>query len=399
MRILYLNASGVLGGAERSLLDIFASLRQAQPTWELCLLVARDGPLLARAKELGVTCTVLPFPPALSRIGETGSGRQQLLARVFAAVWPAARYVGQLRRAVERIGPHVVHSNSLKMHVLGAWALRRIRPLVWHLHDYVGRRALTARLLRWSTRACVVAVANSESVAADARRALGAGVDVVSVLNAVDLERFSPCGHRADLDRLSGLPPAADGVVRVGLVGTFGRWKGQTTFLDALSRVSSDVSIRGYVIGDALYDTEDSQWSREDLERHAQRVGLAGQVGFTGFVAESDAAIRALDIVVHASTEPEPFGLVIAEAMACGRAVIVSDAGGARELFTPGVNAVAHRPGDADGLAERITELARDADARAGLGRAGRQTAERQFDRARLGRQLVPVYEQAVAGA
>jgi glycosyltransferase involved in cell wall biosynthesis len=319
---------------------------------------------------------------------------------LVAAVWPAARYVGQLRRTVDSVGPDVVHSNSLKMHVLSAWALRpRALPLVWHLHDYISQRALTARLLRWNKQACAIAVANSESVAADARRSLGGDVRVVSVLNAVDLGRFSPCGQRADLDRLSGLPPAAAGVVRVGLVGTFGRWKGHTIFLDALARVPPDVSVRGYVVGDALYDTEGSQCSREKLEQHAQRVGLAGKIGFTGFVAEPEEAIRALDVVVHASTEPEPFGLVIAEAMACGRAVIVSDAGGAREIFTPGVDALVHVPGSAESLAARITELARDTDARVAFGRAGRQTAERRFDRVRLGHELAPVYEKVIAAA
>lgn len=68
--------------------------------------------------------------------------------------------------------------------------------------------------------------------------------------------------------------------------------------------------------------------------------------------------MRALDIVVHASTQPEPFGLVIAEAMACGRAVIASQAGGAAEIIDPGENALGLPPGDAAVLAERIVQLA-----------------------------------------
>ena len=55
--------------------------------------------------------------------------------------------------------------------------------------------------------------------------------------------------------------------------------------------------------------------------------------------------MRALDVVVHASTQPEPFGLVIAEAMACGRAVVVSSGGGAAEIVTPGEDALVHEVG------------------------------------------------------
>ena len=106
---------------------------------------------------------------------------------------------------------------------------------------------------------------------------------------------------------------------------------------------------------------------------------------------------RALDVVVHASTAPEPFGLVIAEAMACGRAVVVSSAGGAAEIVTHGVDAMTHPPGDVDALAASIRALARDPAKRAALGRAARQTAMRAFDRGRLARELLTVYESAVA--
>ena len=62
--------------------------------------------------------------------------------------------------------------------------------------------------------------------------------------------------------------------------------------------------MRGYVIGGALYETEDSQYDLEDLRALAGRLGLAGRVGFTGFVDDAAAAMRALDVVVHASTQP-----------------------------------------------------------------------------------------------
>jgi glycosyltransferase involved in cell wall biosynthesis len=250
--------------------------------------------------------------------------------------------------------------------------------------------------MRWSVRRAAVVVANSESVADDARAVLGRRVSVVPVLNGVDLKMFSPCGARLDLDALGGVSAARAGVLRVGLVATFARWKGHTTFLDAVARLPRDLDVRAYIVGGAVYQTEGSQFSLEELRSYATRAGIADRVVFTGFVQHSDAALRSLDIVVHASTQPEPFGLVIAEGMACGRAVIASGAGGARELFTSGVDALAHAPGDAEGLAQRIIELARDPDLRLRFGQAGRATAERRFDRTRLAGELVPIYATAV---
>jgi glycosyltransferase involved in cell wall biosynthesis len=89
--------------------------------------------------------------------------------------------------------------------------------------------------------------------------------------------------------------------------------------------------------------------------------------------------------------------LVIAEAMACGRAVIVSEAGGALELIEAGNNALGHTPGDAAQLAERITELATNSALRAQLGSAGRATAEQRFNRKRLAEELVPIYQGLIA--
>ena len=120
-------------------------------------------------------------------------------------------------------------------------------------------------------------------------------------------------------------------------------------------------------------------------------------MGFTGFVRRSAEAMRSLDVVVHASTKPEPFGLVIIEAMACRRALIASRGGGANEIIRDGVNALAHTPGHAEDLAGLIVRLAHDPKLREKLGEAGRQTAERHFDRARLGLELAPIYQSIMS--
>jgi len=397
VRLAFLSPSGALGGAEASLLDVLASVRDAHPSWPLHLIAAADGPLSARASALGATAEVVAFPCALARLGEhgaSGRGVARLATQLGYAAGPIAAYTARLRRALAAFAPDVVQSNGLKMHLLGGRATDA--PLVWHLHDYLGSRPLTSRLLRWSSSRCAAVVANSRSVAADAQQTLGAGAPVVTIYNGVDLQRFSPSGGAMDLDALAGVAPAAAGTVRVGLVATFARWKGHATFLQAIAKLPT-LPLRAYVIGGAVYQTDRSQQTAEDLRAMARAAGVEDRVAFTGFVAEPAGAMRALDIVVHASTEPEPFGLVIAQAMACGRAVIASRAGGAAELFTDGVDAVGHEPGHADRLAAAIQRLAVDRHQRERLGAAARATAERMFDRARLAREFAAVYEKALS--
>jgi glycosyltransferase involved in cell wall biosynthesis len=401
MNIVYLNPSGQLGGAERCLLDMLASIRAAQPDWQLRLVVSDAGPLVAQSLALGVATTVVPFPSALARLGDwtphRSRSRSSIPRGLYSALPGAWSYVRKLRRALRKISPDVIHTNGFKMHILAVWARPPGVPIIWHIHDYVSTRPLMARLLRRYAKRCALAVTNSQSVAADVKSVCGAGLPIKTIYNGIDLNNFSPAGPKLDLDSLSGLPPANGHTIRVGLLGTLARWKGHETFLRALALLPEDLPVRGYVAGAALYQTNGSQHSLAELKQLAATLGVSDRVGFTGFVDQPAAAMRALDIVVHASTQPEPFGLVVAEGMACGRAVIASGGGGVNEFVEEQVNAVTHTPGDAKALAERITELAVSRELRAKLGTAGRVTAEHRFDRSRLADELCPIYNQAVS--
>jgi glycosyltransferase involved in cell wall biosynthesis len=250
-----------------------------------------------------------------------------------------------------------------------------------------------ARAMRFSVFRCHAVVANSNSVADDCLKALGTRVPIHAMLNGVDLERFAPAGDTLDLDQLSSLQPAPDGTFRVGLLATFARWKGQEVFLQALARVrQTHPHIRGYIIGGPIYQTVGSQFSLGELRRLAISLGLADHVGFTGFLTNAPAAMRSLDAVIHASTTPEPFGLVIAEAMACGRPVIVANAGGASEIITHNHDALGTTPGSAAEIAAAIIQLADDPELRALLARRARATVETRFSRARLAHSLAPLY-------
>ena len=398
MSILFLSPTGQLGGAEAALHEMLVGLREAHPSWSFHLVVGSEGPLVDRTRALGVSVDVLPFPAVLASLGDWGTGAGflsslSLLARCGAAAWPTILYLRQLRRLLRLYAPTVVHSNGLKMHLLAAWAKPNGTPVVWHFHDFTARRRLASKLLRRSATRCSAIIANSRSVAKDAQQVCGDALAIHPVWNAVDLARFSPVGPRVDLDALAQLPPPDGHVVRVGLVATFARWKGHEIFLEALSLLPASLPVRGYVIGGPVYDTTGSQVALDELRQRADSLRLGSRAGFTGFIADSSSAIRSLDIVVHASTDPEPFGLVIAEAMACGRAVVASGAGGAIELTDACADSMTHTPGDTRGLADRIHRLAADPALRDRLGAAGRATAERCFTRSRVAVELTPIYQ------
>jgi glycosyltransferase involved in cell wall biosynthesis len=402
MRILYLNPIGRMGGAEQVLLSMLGALRHTSPELSLHLIAGTEGPLLSHAERLGIVTHLMPMPTAMAGLGDfqlQGTGRLQKLlavARQPLAAGPAAcLYARRLQKVIQRIGPDVIHSNGIKTHLLTRFAGDGVIPVVWHAHDFYSQRPLVSRLLRWGRKRVAVTIAISQAVARDLRIALP-GMPVHVVHNAIDLDAFTPAvTDGACLDELAGLTPARPETIRVGLVATYAKWKGHDVFLKAIAKiVSLKQPIRFYVIGGPIYHTTGSQFSEHELRLLAQQLQIEQHVGFIGFQERVAPIYRALDVVVHASTQPEPFGLTIAEAMACARPVIVSRAGGAAELFTHDYDAVGVPPGDAVALAEAVSELASDPQRRQHLAEHAARTAMKRFNRNRMGPCLLKVYKQ-----
>jgi glycosyltransferase involved in cell wall biosynthesis len=399
LRLLLLNPDAGLGGAERALLEMVASLREYYPRCEITVILGDGGELAGKLQALRATTLLVPFPPALALLGDAGAGgpagddvsHWRLMFRLAGAGPPIGTYLRRLGAVIRRAAPDVIHSNGFKMHLLGTWAAQHRTPVIWHLHDFVSLRPLMPRLLKLALPRCAAIIANSHSVARDLGAALARAPAVHTVYHAVDLNNFSPEGDRLDLDERAGMVPAAASVLRVGLVATMARWKGHEVFLRALAMLPAE-GIRGYIIGGPIYRSAGSQCSLTELRQTASALGLDGRVGFTGFLGDSAAAMRALDILVHASVAPEPFGLTVAEGFACGRAVIASRGGGVLEIIRENHNALAHGPGDVDELAAALTRLIADPALRARLGKAARKTAETSFTRRRLATELMGVY-------
>ncbi|HEY4803604.1 MAG TPA: glycosyltransferase, partial [Paraburkholderia sp.] len=103
----------------------------------------------------------------------------------------------------------------------------------------------------------------------------------------------------------------------------------------------------------------------------AARLGVSDRLIFAGFRDDMPAWMKAVDVILHTSTEPEPFGRVIVEGMAAGRPVIASAAGGVTEIVNHGRNGWLVQPGNPAALADaietvrRAPELAQDVASRA----------------------------------
>jgi glycosyltransferase involved in cell wall biosynthesis len=180
-----------------------------------------------------------------------------------------------------------------------------------------------------------------------------------------------------------------DGPLRLGIVGRVAPWKGQHVFLSAFAEAFPEESARAVVIGDALFEGDKSYAA--DLRALAEELGIASRVDFLGFTEEVPAELARLDMLVHSSVVPEPFGQVVVEGMAAGLPVVATDGGGPREIITDGVDGLLYPAGDQQALAEVLRRLAADPVLRARLGRAGQSRAT-QFSTSQIAPRVVDVY-------
>ena len=331
MRITYLSVSDQLGGSEIVLLEMISGIRRLRPDWNLQVILPGRGPLLDRAVAAGADCTVVPMPSSLARLGESGAGP---------AGWPPASFPWRSPCPAISIacapssrpaGPRFFTRTASRR--ISRARARKGREVVWHMHEYVGARRVARSLLARHQHAVAAMVANSASVAADVTGALRPSVPVQVVHNAVDLRTFSPDGPIEDLDRRAGLMPAATGVVRVGLISTFARWKGHDVFLRALAAIPGDVPVRGYVIGGPLYDTAGSQHSMEELQAQADRLGLG--VASATVLLQPGAARGSTSSCTPAPVEP----LASSSRRPWPAAAVITSASGGGELVTAGEDA------------------------------------------------------------
>jgi glycosyltransferase involved in cell wall biosynthesis len=162
----------------------------------------------------------------------------------------------------------------------------------------------------------------------------------------------------------------------VGIVCRLDEWKGVDVFIDAAARIAAvRPDVQFVVVGGAIIGQE--AYARS-LEAHAEGVGLAGRMHFTGWTygpADMPEVHRALDIAVLASSEPEPFGLVVVEAMATGVPVVATAQGGPAEIVIEGVTGLLVPPRDPDAMAAAVLSLVDDPAAAARMGAAGRARA------------------------
>ena len=303
------------------------------------------------------------------------------------------RLIGEVRRLYRTLKPDLVHHVALEPTVIGSLAaaglkLRTLNALAGLGFVFTSRTAkarAAAKAMRGTLRfllkrpTAFVLVQNEDDRAAI--RALGVSEERVFLIP----------GSGVDTDQLTPLPEP-DGPVTAAFVGRLLDDKGARTLIAAHDILTKrGVPLRLLLAGEpdpanpaSIPATEIASWK--------QREGIE----VLGHVPD----IRTVWAKAHIAVLPsrrEGLPKSLLEAAACGRAIIATDVPGCRVIARDGVNALLVPPDDPAALADALEHLARDGALRQSFAAAGRKLAEEEFSAARIGGEIIALYDKLLA--
>jgi glycosyltransferase involved in cell wall biosynthesis len=396
-KILFIDQTGQLGGAELCLADLAFRLRECGT-----VLLFESGPFRDLLLRRGVQTLVLndegyeapKQPVAFDGPGKVRDSRRGRCfpKRIYPREVPEVNkksgvatyiralpnffrlFIGTLRVARTF---DFLYANTAKAVVVAAIVAAVLRkPFIFHLHDIIDDKHFNwpnRKLLVVAANLATGIIANSKATAAAYRSAGGRNVNLCVIPNGFTVDSFT-AGTEDEIAAIRRATGSSDSF----LIGVFGRitpWKGQKILVEAISRLPG---VKAVVVGDALFTDEDQRYKRELIDL-AQQLGVADRVHFAGFQRNVVPFLQAVDLVVHSSVSPEPFGRVIVEAQLAGKPVIAARSGASTEIIEDGVNGLLVTPGSPEELATAICALLMDPAWAGSMASNGRQSAENRY--------------------
>ncbi len=382
-KILYVQPNAEIGGSDIALLRTVACLDRDK----YCPIVALPsrGQTASLFEKEGVECHIVPMMQ-LRTIPSISYHLSYLWH-----YWPTIK---RLARLIESLQVDLVHSNSLYC-LYGGWAARRAKvPHIWHIREIppavpLARPALAKMVLMLSTRVISMTSACTEGLfgrwdVSEKLACMPAGLD---------LSQWQAGTSGSKIRSELGIAPETP---IVGFVARLDPWKGLDVFIKAAAIIHEKFpEVQFLIVGGAPAGFEAYA---EQMQQLAQQLGVADSMIFLGWHYSLESipqVMAAMNIMSHTSIRPEPFGLVLIEAMAMGRPVVASKAGGPLSIVLDGQTGYLTPPNDAEAHAQALSRLLSDPQLAQDMGQAGRQRVETEFSLEAFRRRLVENYERA----
>lgn len=381
LRIGFVNDIGQLGGIEMMLLLLVRRLPRDQFT--PVYFAPEPGPMVAQMQLAGAEVINVPRPGWWST--SFYLHRRKILnpPAILYDLTVMGRYIWRLAGALCTAKIDVLHSSGM-ISQIGAGVSTRLTgiPHVAHVQDIIGSRWI-------------------RDIYAPLLGRLADRIAAISTAVGMPYSPHKTCyiPNVADLDRWNNTPGIRESLginpdqTLIGMVGRLTPWKGQRIFLAAAEQLAKeDASYRFLIVGDDSVGGVSGY--RTELQQQAAQNALNGRVQFLGRRADVLDVMAACDMLVHASTKPEPFGIVIVEAMAMQKPVIATAMGGPLDIIEDGVDGLLIQPGDPHALGEAIRYLKNNPETMARIAEGAWQKSHTKYSATSMTTQFAALYQE-----
>jgi glycosyltransferase involved in cell wall biosynthesis len=382
--ILVVHNNNDFYGAEKVLLELLSRLDRSRfvPIVVLPTDTRHINRLSPELAKLNIECCFIPLGVLRRKYFKL-----QKLPRFSFEVLAGVR---QLVRLIRKRNIALVHTNTNTI-LASPFAARLTRvPHIWSIHELMVepatvRSALHYMIPRFSTRVVTVSQAVRDHMLKDAAKFASR---FTFVRGAIDVEPFLNAKGRARVRAEWGV---REGEVLIGMAGRVTRWKGQSIFVQAAKLIAEQHAEAKFAAVGGVFDTEKFYMDR--FRKEVRDAGLENKLTINDFRADMPDVFAAFDIFVLPSILPEPFGLVVIEAMASGKPVVATAPGGPSETVVDGETGFLVPPSDASAMVQALEVLLADPQRRVSMGDAGRRRACEMFSLPRYVTEFEELYE------
>lgn len=367
--ILFIHSSSELYGSDRSLLNIVKNIDKKQ--YNVFVILPCYGPLVYEMKKIdGIKVEIFEVA-VLRRKNLSIKGGIEYIRNFKISYVYIKEFIKKNRIDIVDTNTAVVFQGAIAAKKMGVKS-------VWHIREIINSKLENKVISLIMQKFANLIIANSKATG----KALDVSQDKIRVVyNAV--EEMSIDVENKACSQLT-----------IGMAGRINRWKGQKLLVDAALIVHERFpEAIFHIAGDAYLGEE---YLEKDLQEYIDKKGLTDTVFLLGQVTNMCQFYSSLDIFVLPSTQPEPFGLVVIEAMEFSLPVIATNHGGPKEIIDNGVDGYLVDHNNCFDLAHKLMELLSDEEKRKKMGKLAKDKKRRLFSVTTMVEGIEAVFDEVI---
>lgn len=384
-RILFFegNVDGTIGGSYYVLLDLVKYLDRSR--FEPIVGFHDENRLIERFNQLGIETVIVDPPSPLQGKGLNSLALYRKPANFFKTfLLPAINY----SRLMKELKVDILNLNNsiTRNH---AWMLGAELARVPYITHEMGINESYSRTSRFFGKRMPRVICVSKAICEHMRKKDIDWSSLRVIQNGLDCARYKITRNKDEIRSEFGIP---SGAPLVGLVGNIKSWKGQHVLIHAIALLKKrGINAYAMFVGDC---SPADQGYLSGLKQLSRELDVSDLVVFTGFQSNPVDFMNAMDVVVHTSVSPEPFGIVLLEAMWLSKPLVSTLTGGPLEIVNQGETGILVNPDDPESLCEALKTMLDNPVRARDMGEAGYRRLEDQFRIERVATETMQEYDE-----